>query len=706
MDQANHAGPDETARRKRSSRPELPKIDRPFADPKSLQSWSGATKSIGDNAEPAISSPVSGNYRPDIDGLRAFAVLSVVLYHAFPKSVRGGYVGVDVFFVISGFLISSILFAEITRHRFSFTAFYGRRIRRIFPALAICLAAVLAFGFICLLPSELAQLGKHMFFGAGFLSNIALWSESGYFDMAAYQKPLLHLWSLGIEEQFYILWPALLWIAFRIKARMGLLLTLLFLISFAINIGLSITNIADDFYLPVSRFWELLAGAGLAWWGHIVLAANARNWVSLAGLAALLASVALFTPELNFPGWVALLPVAGATAVILAGPEAAVNRIVFSNRAAVFVGLISYPLYIWHWPLISYAYIIRLGKPPTPLMAAGLVAASFLLAWATYRLIEYPVRFGAHRHRRTQIVAACVAALGAAGLVVWTKGGFPERFPRQAALDLRKIGEARADVIYQPTKGMQLLESDWITVAHLGHGERKVALSGDSLLFHYGPRVQQLADEGQLTASTYFVVGPSCAPLPGVIQRDDFARCAKMPGILADLVRREKVQSVVLGASWMGYVDTELQVERGGMRLPLKTTEGKAAFFANLRDYVRVLQSEGARVYLVLGGPIDLVRFNPGKMVTRGLSVRISPDVEEPVAVAELRAINSFVDAQLRIVAEQTGATLLDSFLDVCGNGEGCSPFFGAGEPKFADGMHLRPIFVRQHVRFLDVLLK
>jgi SGNH domain (fused to AT3 domains) len=156
----------------------------------------------------------------------------------------------------------------------------------------------------------------------------------------------------------------------------------------------------------------------------------------------------------------------------------------------------------------------------------------------------------------------------------------------------------------------------------------------------------------------------------------------------------------------MGYVDTELQVERGGMRLPLNTTEGKAAFFANLRDYVRVLQSEGARVYLVLGGPIDLVRFNPGKMVTRGLSVRISPDVEEPVAVTELRAVNSFVDAQLRIVAEQTGATLLDSFVDVCGNGDGCSPFFGAGEPKFADGMHLRPVFVRQHVRFLDVLLK
>ncbi len=236
--------------------------------------------------KPFLSPYATDNYRPDIDGLRAFAVLSVVLYHAFPKEVRGGYVGVDIFFVISGFLISSILFNEMTEDRFSFTAFYGRRIRRIFPALAVCLAAVLAYGFISLTPSELAQLGKHVFFGAGFLSNIALWSESGYFDGAATLKPLLHLWSLGIEEQFYIIWPALLWMAFRMKAKVGRLMAVLFLASFAINVALSITDISDDFYLPVSRFWELLAGAALAWRRQIVLAPNVRSWISFAGLAA------------------------------------------------------------------------------------------------------------------------------------------------------------------------------------------------------------------------------------------------------------------------------------------------------------------------------------------------------------------------------------------------------------------------------------
>ena len=540
--------------------------------------------------KPFVSLHATVKYRPDIDGLRAFAVLSVVLYHAFPKAVRGGYVGVDIFFVISGFLISAILFTEITEHRFSFTTFYGRRIRRIFPALTVCLAAVLAYGFVSLMPSELAQLGKHVFFGAGFLSNIVLWSESGYFDSAASLKPLLHLWSLGIEEQFYIFWPALLWIAFRMKAKTGRLLAVLFLASFAINIALSFTNIADDFYLPVSRFWELLAGAALAWRLQIALAPNVRSWISFAGLAAMLTSVALFTPETRFPGWSALLPVAGAMAVILAGPEATVNRIVFSNRAFVFVGLISYPLYIWHWPLISYAHVVRLNKPPTPLMATALLAASFLLAWATYRFIECPVRFGAHRPRRTQIVAVSVAVLGACGLAAWTKSGFPERFPPLPGIDVRKISDAKRDADFKPTKGMEVSNHDWTLVAHLGHGERKVAFSGDSVLFHYGPRVQQLADEGQLAANTYFVTGPRCPPVPEVIQQDKFARCRNLPGKLIDLVRREMVQSVVLGAAWSDYSAEGMLIEREGRRLPLKTKEGTDAFYANLEDYVRLLQ--------------------------------------------------------------------------------------------------------------------
>jgi peptidoglycan/LPS O-acetylase OafA/YrhL len=643
------------------------------------------------------------NYRPDIDGLRAFAVMSVVLYHAFPQVVRGGYVGVDIFFVISGFLISKNVFAEIAEERFSFAKFYERRVRRIFPALAVCLAAVLAYGFVCLMPFELARLGKHVFFGAGFLSNIALWSEAGYFDAAATSKPLLHLWSLGIEEQFYIVWPALLWMAFRIKAAMARLLAVLFLASFAFNVVLAHTNISDDFYLPVSRFWELLAGAGLAWWRPIIREPLRRSSISLAGLAALLTSAALFTPEMRFPGWPALLPVAGTTAIILVGPEAAVNRTVLCNGAAVFIGLISYPLYLWHWPLISYAYVMRSGKPPTALMAAALVAFSFLLAWATYRFIEYPIRYGTRRRYLSPIVALCVAALGACGLAIWIWSGFPQRFP---GLDMQRISEAKLDPPFQPTKRMEVSDHDHTLVTHLGEGTRKVAFGGDSLLFHFGPRVQQLADKGQLAASTYFVSGGSCAPVPGVVQRDYFAHCANLPGLLADLVRREQIQSVVLGASWSGYSFEGMMIERDGQRLPLNTREGTDAFYANLEDYVRMLQGQGAQVYLVLSLP-NHSRFNPAEMITRSLTgFRIAADVEDPVPITTLRTPHATADAKLRMVAEHTGATVLDAYPDICGTGDSCSPFFGAQEPKFSDPMHLRPIFVQEHLRFLDFLLK
>jgi hypothetical protein len=180
-----------------------------------------------------------------------------------------------------------------------------------------------------------------------------------------------------------------------------------------------------------------------------------------------------------------------------------------------------------------------------------------------------------------------------------------------------------------------------------------------------------------------------------------------LPGTLLDLVRQEKVQSVVLGAAWSGYGSEEgILIEREGRRLPLNTKEGADAYYANLEDFVRLLQGQGAKVYLVLGG-LAHHRFDPSEMVARSLTgFRVAPDVEKGVPIAELRAILATANVKLGAVGEHTGATLLDPLPDICGNGESCSPFFGAGEPKFSDCTHLRPIFVQQNVRFLDFLLK
>ncbi|QNF13917.1 acyltransferase [Aeromonas jandaei] len=204
-------------------------------------------------------------YRPDIDGLRAVAVLSVVAFHAFPAWMKGGFIGVDVFFVISGFLITTIIFENLDRGTFSFTEFYARRIRRIFPALALVLLMCLTIGWFLLLPEELNQLGSHIAAGAGFVSNLVLWGESGYFDNAAESKPLLHLWSLGIEEQFYIFWPFFLWLAWKKKFNLLTLTTLVALASLYFNLKGIKQDATAAFYSPQTRFWELLSGSILAW---------------------------------------------------------------------------------------------------------------------------------------------------------------------------------------------------------------------------------------------------------------------------------------------------------------------------------------------------------------------------------------------------------------------------------------------------------
>lgn len=204
-------------------------------------------------------------YRPDIDGLRAVAVLSVVAFHAFPAWMKGGFIGVDVFFVISGFLISTIIFENLDRGTFSFADFYARRIKRIFPALLLVLIASFAFGWFLLLADEFKQLSNHIVAGAGFVSNLVLWSEAGYFDNSAETKPLLHLWSLGIEEQFYIVWPFVLWFAWKRKLNLLTLTVIVSLISFGLNLkGIKQDSVAT-FYSPQTRFWELLSGSILAW---------------------------------------------------------------------------------------------------------------------------------------------------------------------------------------------------------------------------------------------------------------------------------------------------------------------------------------------------------------------------------------------------------------------------------------------------------
>lgn len=338
-------------------------------------------------------------YRADIDGLRGISVISVVAFHFFPYKITGGFIGVDVFFVISGFLISSILFSNLDRGDFSIVKFYDKRIRRIFPSLITVVLASLVFGWFVLLSDEYQQLGKHVLGGATFISNLILSSENGYFGNAGELKPLLHLWSLAIEEQFYIFWPLLLVFVHKRKWNFLPMMVVVAIGSFVANIYMVDSNPTAAFYWPIYRFWELIIGGILA--GMTLhrpqFLSRYSNAQSLIGFGLLVIGFVAIDKYSQFPGWWALLPTLSAFLLLSAGPNAWINRAILSNKVLVWFGLISYPLYLWHWPLISFARILEGSIDGKLTLKILLLLASVLLAWLTYKFIETPLRFKSNK---------------------------------------------------------------------------------------------------------------------------------------------------------------------------------------------------------------------------------------------------------------------------------------------------------------------
>ncbi len=365
-------------------------------------------------------------YRADIDGLRAAAVVAVVLFHAFPEYVAGGFAGVDVFFVISGFLISKLIFDEAESGSISLLRFYARRIRRLFPALAVVLTAATAIGWLILLPDAYARLGAQVATSSVFAANIYFWLQSSYFSPDAHTFPLLHLWSLGVEEQFYIAWPLLVMVLCN-RRRWLWAVVLVGAASFVMSC-LFADRPALDFYSPFTRAWELMAGALLAWLPRQMVRGRLADAAVALGLGLLITAFFFLDPKTSYPSWRAALPVAAAMLIILAGNSSSLARMSLANRPAIFVGLISYPLYLWHWPLLVFAAAVKL-LPLTLLERGLIVALSFALASATFLLLEKPIRLRRPSGRRIAALAGVMMAITATGLIVIRGAGFEDRFP-------------------------------------------------------------------------------------------------------------------------------------------------------------------------------------------------------------------------------------------------------------------------------------
>ena len=497
-------------------------------------------------------------YRPDIDGLRAIAVVPVMLFHGGLKWVSGGFVGVDVFFVISGFLITSIIASEVYQKEFSIVRFYERRIRRIFPALFAIIALSFFAAFLFFMPLDFRRFGESAVAITLFGSNFLFWHQAGYFDADAYLKPMLHTWSLAVEEQFYLFFPIFLVLIFNAFKRIPIGIIVACLIA---SLFWSILDVRVDpvgaFYLPAGRAWELLIGALLALYLPRPFESRAFNEIlGLLGLSLVLLAIFLYSPTTPFPGAAALIPCVGAALIVYSGEtQATLVAKVLSMRPMVFLGLISYSLYLLHWPLLVFARYIA-GNELNTLGTMLILLASVALAALSWRCVELPFRRrGTLIDRRRLFVSAGAAMLISltCGIIAYQSNGLPQRLPADVAklamgaFDTN-LGRSQCD-----RKSPEDIQAGRIcTIGFPEAADITFAVLGDSFAIAILPAIQASAFGAHKKGAVLTRGG--CYPLVGIYQADkscdDYLTASlNFINVHAD------IEQVILAGRWTSAVE-------------------------------------------------------------------------------------------------------------------------------------------------------
>jgi peptidoglycan/LPS O-acetylase OafA/YrhL len=452
--------------------------------------------------------PTTITYRPDIDALRGLSVLLVVGYHAFPQWVPGGFIGVDVFFVISGYLITSIILKSLSEDSFSLKQFYARRIRRLFPALLLVLSVTMLAGWLVLFPDEFEQVAYHVKYAVVYWLNFILIGELGYFDVGSVYKPLLHLWSLSVEEQYYVIWPLLLLFVLRQRwIRPLFVIGLIALLSFVANAYL-VNDYPDRVYFhTVTRVWQLALGSVLAVWSQN--RKQAQNvWLLLIGAVLIAMATWLVSEELKYPGYWALLPTVGALLVIQA------NLRWRRWGGLVGVGLISYPLYLWHWVVLSFVGIY-IGERPGGIVTVLAVALSFCLAYVTWKTVER-LRYKSGRHVPILLMVG-VLAVGLSGAYVHQQKGLPERdhLAYLSETNLQFVRTPNLDSACEEYSRTRL-QNERLFYYCRGQSldkDKLIAVIGDSHAHAIYPGIAEQADKHGY--GTILLANSSCPPLVG-----------------------------------------------------------------------------------------------------------------------------------------------------------------------------------------------
>ncbi len=663
---------------------------------------------------------VRPNYRADIDGLRAVAILSVVAYHLSPALFPGGFLGVDIFFVISGFLISTIIFKSLANDSFSFAEFYAHRIRRIFPGLTLVTGFCIFVGWHALLPSEFLLLGKHVIASTTFTENFRLWREAGYFDLSTSLKPLMHLWSLAIEEQFYLVFPPAIWAAWRLRLNLLGLVVLIFAVSFAFYLHDFADKPIAAFFSPKARFWELMAGAILAyltlhhadalrtvralglWRPHTVDRAGSAPGeaiISIIGvvlLGAVLSGANARLPLANLSGEV--FAVLGSALLIFSGPAGLVNRFLLSTRFFVFVGLISYPLYLWHWPLLSFLTIVDGTYPPLYQRAIA-VAASFILATLTYRFVELPIRRG-KIYRGKSAAALVVASVALLGLGIFSRNFVPayDEAVQKIMQAWDFTGYPFSDAVFEDKK---------YGLPAIGNGaNNKIVFIGDSHTMQYRQAIDALFRH-QSSAITFPEVIFWERTTSGTVEIDQ----PPFKTILNDA----SVKTAVFSEFWalqrtsdkINYAVRccgEGLMQTAGANIPATLSPARIdQINNNFKKIVAALRQSGKQVYVILNNPFG-EEIAPRSLLDRSFfhKIRIS---SATLSRAEAIERTEPFRSAIKKIARETGAGIIDPMDFLCTK-DICPALTADGFPRYRDYDHLSEYTLTHEVRYLDFLVQ
>ena len=637
-------------------------------------------------------------FRDDINGLRAVAVAAVLLFHFRLPGFEGGFAGVDVFYVLSGFLMTEIIDRRMTEGRFSLARFFADRVRRIVPALAIMAGVLLVAGVFIVDPFTYTEMAREISAALLFVSNIYFFQNSGYFDDSAVNKWMLHTWSTSLECQFYILYPIGLALLKRFGASRRLI-TVLVAVGAAASLGVSaaapVRYAAFDFYLLPTRFWEMAAGALVSLMVTTPSSARISRMLHYGGLAVIVASTLALDTSAPWPSWRALLPVVG-TAAVLAGRAETERWAGWPPVRAL--GTWSYSLYVWHWPVVV-ALVYAGVHWSLPLVVAALAGVLGLGA-VSYHVFEQPFRVGfkAQRppHRSAFVLGGIWAAVLAGGLIVAAAGGFPAR--RGAADVVRDARAASAD--WKPPAPCGRLRENANHVCHVGPPTHDMLLVGDSHAEMLFPHLaSRLAPGRSLTTMTF----GGCAPLilRGV---PDWNGCRSFVEYAYDAARVGRYRTVVVGAYWLNYLRRENKLAEWvpADRSAKKRPAAYAHSIEELTAWLAALKAGGADVVLMLPFPSQ-VRDVPMERVRARFFRGETPDLSIGRRAFEQREAQ--VKAMFEEVARKSGARLVDPVPAVCGPAI-CPVLAADGTSLYRDSNHVRAsVSAGPYLDFLDSAL-